>query len=216
MVSDLQQAAVQIQNMIGDSDAERIYDDRYGIQSKHYLTMLSREDTDWIISRAREQIRGKVVVEIGAGVGVLACELAKHARKVFAIEADPGWNWAFLRHLYTAKPTNLTWIFDGAQNLVDVIRADVAIVVTGSDPDGLRELGSKFAPEVILPWQDWSDGKPISGWSVYGAKNGELCHCHFGCVLDGEHGLPLAPRQHCTLRATGALTQPPSTITRKL
>lgn len=199
------QTALVVQNLVGDSDDERAHDQRTGTRSKHYLTMLSREDTDWIIVHLRDRIRGKDVLEIGAGVGVLACELAKHARRVFAVEADPGWNWAFARHLYRHKPDNLTWIFDRAQALIGLIHVDVAVVVTGSDSENLRVLATHFAPEVILPWQDWNGGKPISGWSIHGPAKGELCNCLFGCVLDGAHGPSLRPRQHCTLRATGAL-----------
>lgn len=203
----LQHTVLAVQSLIGDSDDERAHDQRTGTRSKHYLTMLSRADTDWIVVHLRDRIRGKNIVEIGAGVGVLACELAKHARRVFAIEADPGWNWAFARHLYRHKPDNLTWIFDRAQALVGLLHVDVAIVVTGSDSDNLRTLAGQFAPDVVLPWQDWNGGKPISDWNIYGPAPGALCNCLFGCVLDGEHGIPLRPREHCTLRATGMLPE---------
>jgi hypothetical protein len=203
----IQHTALAIQSLVGDSDDERAHDQRTGTRSKHYLTMLSREDTDWIVVHLRDRIRGKDVIEIGAGVGVLACELAKHARRVFAVEADPGWNWAFVRHLYRHKPNNLTWIFDNAQALVGLLHVDVAVVVTGSDSANLRTLGGQFAPDVVLPWQDWNGGKPISGWSIYGPASGSLCSCLFGCVLDGEQGPPLRPREHCTLRATGMLPE---------
>lgn len=200
-----QEQLVGIASVIEDSAERNSYDQRMGVRSKHYLTMLHPQDTDWIISRVQKRIAGKVVVEIGAGVGVLAFELARYAEHVFAIEADPAWSWAFTRHLYHAKPANLTWIFDRAENLAPVIKADVAIVVTGSDEEGLRTLASCFAPEVILPWQDWNNGKAVVGWSPYGSSAGQPCHCLYGCVMDGNHGRPLAPREVCQLRACGAV-----------
>jgi len=147
--------------IMSNTQEQKEYDARHDIQAKHYLTMLHPSDTNWVIERVRERIKGKVVVEIGAGVGVLALELAKHAKHVYAIEADPAWTWAFMRDLYKTKPTNLTWIMDDASNMVDIIKGDVAIVSTGSDEDRLRELAGYFAPEVIMPWQDWRGGKAI-------------------------------------------------------
>jgi len=202
--SKIGQHVVGIQSVIEDSVDRIAYDERMNVHSKHHLTMLHREDTDWIISRVRDRVAGKDVVEIGAGIGVLSCELARYARRVFAIEVDPAWSWAFTRHLYTAKPDNLTWIFDRAQNLVGIIDADVAIVVTGSDEVYLRELAARFAPDIILPWQDWNDGKAIVGWSPFGSSRGDECDCMYGCVLDGAHGMALSPRQFCHLRTIGA------------
>ena len=124
-----------------------------------------------------------MVVEIGAGVGVLALELAKYAAHVYAIEADPVWSFAFARHLYSVKPPNLTWIMDRAENLVNVISGSVVIVVTGSDEEALRELAGQFGPEVIMPWQDWNENKAvISGWNHTGTRP-RACRCMHGCAM---------------------------------
>lgn len=148
-----------VQSATLDAPDQRAYDARAGLRSKRYLTMLAPHDAQWIVDRVRDRIAGKVVVELGAGIGVLAVALASHAKRVFAIEADPMWSWVFSRWLYRSKPNNLTFIMDMAEHLTDVIKADVAIVVTGSDEERLRATAERFAPEVIMPWQDWNGGK---------------------------------------------------------
>lgn len=203
--SPIGKAALGVANLIEGSEERRAYDERAGVHSKHYLTMIDPRDTDWIIGRVRDQVAGKVVVEIGAGAGVLALELARHARHVYAIEVDPAWSWVFARHLYAAKPGNLTWIFDRAENLVDILRTDVAIVVTCSDELGLWQLAGRFAPTVIMPWQDWNGGRAVVGWSEFGGDLGPPCRCQFGCVMDGAHGMKLGPRERCQLRDIGAV-----------
>jgi hypothetical protein len=152
---------VGVQSTTLQADDQTAYDERMGLKSKKYLTMMRPSDAKWILDKVRDRITGKTVVEIGAGIGVLAVALAAHASRVYAIEADPMWSFVFSRYLYQAKPTNLTFILDRAENLVDVIKADVAICVTGSAEDQLRELCSRFAPEVIMPWQDWNGGKAV-------------------------------------------------------
>lgn len=155
---------VGVQSLLFESAEQRSYDERMGILAKHFLTMVRPEDTGWIMEKIGPRIAGKRVVEIGAGIGLLANEMAKVARRVYAIEADPGWSLLFVKWLYVDKPLNLTWILDRAQNLVGELEADVAIVVTGSDEDNLRQLAGQFAPEVIMPWQDWRGGKARVPW----------------------------------------------------
>ena len=49
-------------------------------------------------------IDGKRVIEVGAGVGFLAIEMAKRAKSVIAIECDPAWSWIFTQPLQLHKP----------------------------------------------------------------------------------------------------------------
>jgi hypothetical protein len=150
-------------------DPRRDYDRRMGIEAKHHQTVGDAMDATWIIDRAKDRIVDKVVIEIGAGVGHLALELARHAKHVFAIEVDCEFSREFAAELYKTRPRNLTWIFDRAESMVDILKGEVAMVVTGSDDVYLRELAGKFAPDVILPWQDWNHGKArISGVSMLG------------------------------------------------
>ena len=141
------------------ADDRKEYDIRVDVESKHFLTVTRPEDAIWIIAKLGERLIDKTVVEIGAGVGVFAMQAAAIAKHVYAIEADPAWSWTFVRDLYQKKPRNLTWILDCAENLVGIIRADLAIVITGSAEDYLRELASEFAEDVCMPWQDWNDNK---------------------------------------------------------
>lgn len=137
------------------------YRKRHGIKAARILTVASEEDGKWMMERLAPVIAGKTVVEIGAGSGVLALMMARVAKHVFAIEADPQFTKLFLAHAASMKPTNLTWVFDAAQSLAPWLKADVAVVVTGSDEDGLRLLASQFAPVVMMPWQDWNDGRAV-------------------------------------------------------
>lgn len=158
--------AVGMQSTFAESAAEERYDAAHGVHSKHWLTILRPEDAAWIVERLGERIAGKTVVEIGAGIGVLAVEMAKVAKRVFAIESDPKWGVVFACHMYRNKPTNLTWILDSAERVVDLIRGDIAVVVTGSDDVNLRALAARFAPDVAMPWQDWNGGKAVvRGWN---------------------------------------------------
>ncbi len=131
------------------SDGVYDYDQRHGVRSLTILTICSPEEAWAVVLPFQEQIRDKVVVEIGAGVGFAALEMAKYAKTVYAIEADPAWSWAFTRNLYKTKPSNLTWIFGSAQEMMGKIKADVAVVFTRSDQEGMAALAKQFAPEVI-------------------------------------------------------------------
>ncbi len=127
---------------------------RHGVVSMLILTQYSQDTAQEFARLMAEDIDGKVVVEIGAGVGFLAIEMAKRAKAVFAIEASPEWSWVFTESLYKEKPVNLTWIFGAAQQVADFIKADVAVICTRSGIDDMKRLAEKMAPKVIMPFQD--------------------------------------------------------------
>lgn len=145
------------------------FEKRSGIRTRHIATVAVPENATWMIQAMRHRLLGKVVVEIGAGLGVLAVEMAKLARRVIAIESDPQWTATFVEQLYLQKPRNLMWICDNAQHVLDsgigaALRADIAVVVTGSDEVRLRALAERFvcsSLNVIMPWQDWREGRAI-------------------------------------------------------
>lgn len=148
-------------------DAEEAYAEsisdfrrRHGIKAARILTVMREEDGAWMMERLEPIIASRVVVEIGAGCGTLALMMARVAKHVFAIEADIGFTKQFLVKAHL-KPTNLTWIFDTAQSMVPLLKADVSVVVTGSDEDALRVLAGQFAQTVVMPWQDWNKGKAV-------------------------------------------------------
>lgn len=130
------------------------YHHRHGTVSLQVLTQFNPEIAMNTVRFFEKDIKDKIVIEIGAGVGFLAIELAKIAKKVYAIEVDPAWSWIFTRSLYRHKPRNLTWIFGDAREVMDNFHGDVAIVVTRSDVEGLRALAYRMADKVIMPFQD--------------------------------------------------------------
>ncbi len=138
--------------MEGDEDLLR-YHKEHGTVSMVVLTQYSQPLAQELARLLKEEIENKVVIEIGAGIGFLAIELAKLAKQVFAIEVDPAWSWVFTRSLYAHKPPNLTWIFGKAESVLPYVKGDVAIIATHSGIEELKELGHKFAPKVILPLQ---------------------------------------------------------------
>jgi predicted O-methyltransferase YrrM len=135
-------------------DAVEEYHDAHGVRSMTVLTITNESEAVRRVRAFRDRIAGKIVVEIGSGVGLAALEMARYAERVYAIEADPAWSWVFVRHLYRAKPANLTWVFGGAESVAGLIKADVAVVFTHSDRDGMRAMAERFAPEVIMGYSD--------------------------------------------------------------
>jgi len=143
-------------------DIDRVYEDgygpgdqedcadRHGVQSAGILTIATPQAAELVARAILPFVRGKTVVEIGSGVGFLALELAKHARQVFAIEASPAWSWAFTKHLFRAKPPNLTWIFGAAESVAGGVCAEVAVVRTRSACCQMVALAETFAPVVVL------------------------------------------------------------------
>ena len=146
------------------SDLVMSYMDRHGVNSLCVLTVDSYRDALQEIEKLWPRIKGKIVVEIGAGVGMLAIQMAKFAKRVYAIEADPAWAWVFTDALYAVKPANLTYIFGRAQEMVGILKADVAVIYTNSDVGGMAKLASEFAPAVIrgplVPFADRTVADP--------------------------------------------------------
>lgn len=139
------------------------YASRNGIDSLGVLTVSEYFTAMKEIEMLWPQIAGKTVVEIGAGIGMLALQMAKFAKRVYAIEADPAWAWVFTEFLYAVKPGNLTYIFGNAQEMVGVIHADVAVVYTRSDVAGMKAIAAQFAPTVVHgPLVSFKDRYPIS------------------------------------------------------
>lgn len=131
------------------------YRDRHETESACILTITSVEQASRVVAWIDDRIKGKTIVEVGAGVGIFALALAKRAAHVYAIESDPCWTWAFVQHLYETKPSNLTWIFGQAEELRGRIGGDIAIVLTRSGIPRMRKIARFFAPEVIMLYQDY-------------------------------------------------------------
>lgn len=130
------------------SEMLRGYHERHGTESALILTVYDDERAALVAEYLRPRIEGKVVVEVGAGIGLLACHLAQYALRLFAIEVDPAWTSSFLAVLYHKKPENLTFIFGRAED-APPINAEVALFCTHSGHESLRAAASRFAPTVI-------------------------------------------------------------------
>lgn len=134
-------------NMDGNRTVEE-YHTRHGTESQVILTNYDDEHAALVADYLRPSVAGKVVVEIGAGIGLLACHVAMDARRVYAIEVDPAWSSSFIWCLYKKKPVNLTFIFGKAEE-APPIAADVAFFCTHSGRRALHRAASLFAPNVV-------------------------------------------------------------------
>lgn len=122
---------------------------RHGIESRCILTIFDDERADLVAWYLSERVAGKTVVEIGGGLGLLAFCLADFAERVYVIEASPVWTSIYVQFLHARKPKNVTFIFGSAEEVAGQIRGDIALFCTHSDCEGMRQVASQFAPEVI-------------------------------------------------------------------
>jgi len=125
------------------------YMERHGVESASVLTVCEDKLAAGIANMIADRIRGKTVVEIGGGVGLLAFYLGQHAKRVFCIEANPMWAASFTCLLFEKKPRNVSYLFGAAEEFVDLIDADVAVFASHSGIQSMKRLGLLFAPEVI-------------------------------------------------------------------
>ncbi len=144
-----------------DDLLERIYDaregseeleaycERHGIQSAGVLTVYDDDIAALIADHLEPRIKGKVVVEIGGGIGLLAFHLGVHAKRVYCIEANPDWAFAFAAVLLKSKPKNVSYLFGAADEFSGMFGADVAIICTHSGLESMKRAALMFAPEVI-------------------------------------------------------------------
>lgn len=130
------------------------YCERHGVESLGVLTVYDDDTAAGVANFLAPRITGKVVVEIGAGMGLLACHLALYAKHVYAIEANPIWASCFAVALLKAKPKNCTYILGSASEMNGLIRADVAIFCTHSGAESMRSAAQLFSPVAIDVYAD--------------------------------------------------------------
>jgi hypothetical protein len=155
VMDSMNQAIEQIYESLEGDEISFEYHIRHRVNSLCILTMTTRDKAIRAVDLYRNSFKDKIVIEIGAGVGLFALECAKIAKEVYAIEADPAWSWVFTKYLYQCKPANLIWVFGTAEFLVGKLTGDVCVIFSHSDVDGLAKLGHLFAPQVILGYQSW-------------------------------------------------------------
>jgi len=132
----------------GYKEAEEFHR-RHMTPSCGIITVFDTQKIIDILTPILTRIHNKTVIEIGAGVGLLACGMAKIAKQVYAIESDPAWSWAFTKVLYEIKPPNLTFIFGKAESMIGILKVDIAIIVTRSGHKEMQAIAKQLASEVI-------------------------------------------------------------------
>lgn len=133
---------------MANNEAANAYHERHDTKSACILTIWNDERAALVTDYLRERIAGKVVVEVGAGIGLLACHMAMEAKKVYAIELEPNWASCFVATLYEKKPANLCYIFGKAEE-APYIAADVALFCTLSGRKAMYDAAYRFSSNVI-------------------------------------------------------------------
>jgi hypothetical protein len=147
--NEIEPMLTQVYEAMEGSELAEEYSVRHGIDSAAVLTVYDDETAGLIASYLAPRIEGRVVVEIGGGIGLLAMHLAMHAKRVYCIEANPMWSWTFATVLLAKKPKNLSYLFGAADEFVGRIRGNVALFCTHSDKSGMKRIGERFADTVI-------------------------------------------------------------------
>lgn len=147
--AELSDALASVYEKMDGSELAADYSERHGIRSAAILTVYNDETAASVAGYLAERIEGRTVVEVGGGIGLLACHLAVHAKRVYCIEANPMWSWTFATLLLARKPKNLSYLFGAADEFIGRIRGDVALFCTHSDMRGMRRAAERFGNEVI-------------------------------------------------------------------
>ena len=148
-MSDLSELLGAVYEAMEGSDTSLAYSERHGIASQAILTVTDDEIADLIAEHLRPHIEGKIVVEIGGGLGLLSLHMGHIAKRVYCIEANPMWSWMFAQCLLAAKPKNVSFLFGAADEFVGSIKGDIAIVCSHSGLQPMKLAASQFAPVVI-------------------------------------------------------------------
>jgi len=144
------------------------YDQRHGIESAAVLTVIDDETGDLVTRHLAKRIKGKTIVDVGGGIGLLALHLSHLAKHVYVIEANPFWMSAFVKVFYEHKPANVTYIFGAGQEMIGQLRADVAVFCTHSAHDAMHSLAASFAPQVIDVYGEIAKSIIVTDFETHG------------------------------------------------
>jgi hypothetical protein len=134
--------------------------ERHNIRAAPNLTVTDFETAVMIADRLAPRIEGKIVVEIGGGIGMLSVAMGAIAKRVYCIEANPIWSMTFAQFLLERKPKNVSFLCGAADEFLGCIRGDVATICTHSDVAGMKLVGAQFAPTVIDVYGEMTDANP--------------------------------------------------------
>lgn len=126
-----------------------LYARRHGVHVAAHLTVTDDETAALIAASLQPRIEGRTLVEIGGGIGLLSLHMARIAKRVYCIEANPLWSLSFVELLMAAKPANASFLFGAADEFVGTISGDVALFCTHSGVAPMSTIAKKFAPHVI-------------------------------------------------------------------
>jgi hypothetical protein len=150
----------EIYQRMEGSEASVAYSERHGIASAAVLTVTDDDTAGAIAEYLAPRIKGKTVVEIGGGIGLLALHLGTIAKRVYCIEANAMWSWTFAEILLHQKPKNVSYLFGSADEFVGCIKADIAVICTHSGVQAMKLVAAQFAPEVIDVYGEIIAGNP--------------------------------------------------------
>ena len=159
-MSDNRRMLSEMNEIMRMSAAYSAFAERHNIRSETILTVVEDETAELLCERLAPRIAGKTVVEIGGGIGSLALAMASVARRVYCIEANPIWSFLFAQTFQERKPKHVSFLFGAADEFVGCIRADVAVICTYSDVEGMKLIGKQFAPVVIDVYGDLIAANP--------------------------------------------------------
>lgn len=149
-----------VYNEMDGCDLMTSYSERHGIASAAVLTVTDDETASALAERLSPRVAGKVVVEIGGGIGLLALHLGSYAKRVYCIEANPMWSTGFAAVLLKNKPRNVSYLFGSADEFIGAIKGDLAIYCTHSDVRGMGLVAAQFAPTVIDVYGEMIEANP--------------------------------------------------------
>lgn len=136
--------------------------ERHNVRSAPFLTVADDETASLLARHLAPRITGKTIVEIGGGIGLLSLHMAQVAKRVYCIEANPVWSFAFTELLLERKPKNLSFLFGAADEFIGCIKADVTVVCTHSDVQGMTLVGRQFSPNVIEVYGELVEANPAA------------------------------------------------------
>jgi hypothetical protein len=159
-VSEFRSMLSELYKIMSMSQAYSDFEERHNIRSAPILTVVEKDVAESICRLLSARIAGKPVIEVGGGIGLLSLAMASVAKRVYCIEGNPTWAAAWTQVLIEKKPRNMSYLFGACDEFVGCIRGDVAVVCTHSDVEGMKLLGSQFAPEVIDVYGEMIDANP--------------------------------------------------------
>lgn len=157
MSAELSKWLEDISHRAADSAVLTEYAHKHDVNSAPILTVRDDEMADALAAYLAPRIEGRVVVEIGGGIGLLALHMGQYAKRVYCIEANPFWSWTFAALLLAKKPKNVSFLFGAADEFAGQLRADVALFCTHSDAAGMAETASRFSRTVIDVYSELVD-----------------------------------------------------------